>query len=87
MTLTANQWRMLRILEHWDGHGTIEVEIQWGDYEHENDPEGSRGFRTCRLVVANLVKSLVKKGLATHDENGYGITEAGRNLVLSSSAK
>lgn len=81
--MTANQWKMLDILEHWDGQGTMEVEIQWDDerggYDFGCGEAGeAKAFRVNRLVVAGLVRSLVAKGYATDDENGYGITDAGR---------
>ncbi len=75
---TPNQYRLLDILETWGGHGTIEVEIQWGEYAPKTDAEDdASGFRTTRLVVAGLMRSLVRKGWATDDHDGYGITEAG----------
>ena len=81
-TLTAKQWRMLEILETWSGHGTIEVEIQWGDYDcasgnYPTDAEDARGWNACRLVVLNLVRSLVRKGYAEINDDGYCITDAG----------
>lgn len=77
--MTANQWRMLKILDSWGGDGTIEVELQWGDYDFGDTEAGeAKGWRVNRLVVAGLVRSLVKNGYATDDENGYDITDAGR---------
>lgn len=86
--MTQNQWRMLDILDCWGGQGTIEVEIQFGDYDFGDSEAGqSKGRRVCRLVVANLVKSLVRKGYATDDDNGYDITEAGRALLVKHQSK
>jgi hypothetical protein len=80
--MTAKQWRMLEILDHWGGHGTIEVEIQWGDYDFGDTPEGdNKGWRVCRMVVSNMVRSLVKKSYAVNDENGYDITDKGRAVL------
>jgi hypothetical protein len=81
--MTAKQWRMLEILNHWGGHGTIEVECQWGDYDFtdelgDGEAADRKGANVCRLVVAGLIRSLVKKGYATDDENGYDITDKGR---------
>lgn len=80
--MTHKQWRMLEILDHYGGTGTIEVEIQWGDYEFGSTPADEvKGMMVCRLVVNSLVRSLVRKGYATDDADGYGITEAGRALL------
>lgn len=80
--MTQNQWRLLDILEDFGGLGTIEVEIQFGEYAPDTDDEDdTSGFRKTRLVVAGLMRTLVKKGLATDDENGYGITEKGITLL------
>jgi hypothetical protein len=80
--MTANQWRMLEILEHWGGQGTMEVEIQWGGYDYgDTEAEEAKGFRVNRLVVAGLVRSLVRKGYATDDERGYDITDTGRAVL------
>jgi hypothetical protein len=76
--MTANQWRLLEVLENWGGHGTIEVELQWGGYDFgESEAEEAKAFRTTRLVVASLVRSLVRRGYATND-GCYDITDAGR---------
>lgn len=80
--MTPKQKKLLKILDNWGGMGTIEVEIQFGEYAPLTDKEDdSSGFRITRLVVAGLMRSLVKKGLATDDENGYDITDRGRELV------
>jgi hypothetical protein len=78
--MTKNQWKLLEILEHWGGEGTMEVEIQFGDYRDVNMGE-AKDFYLNRLVVANLVRTLVKRGYAKDDEHGYGITEAGEALL------
>lgn len=88
--MTANQWRLLDILEDYSGLGTIEVEIQWGDYDFDDGKERAtpdqltkaevKGMMVCRLVVAGLMRTLVKKGFATTDD-GYSITEAGRAIL------
>lgn len=89
--MTANQWRMLEILERWGGSGTIEVEMQWGDYDFGPDPEDDlKGARVCRLVVASLVRSLERKGYARDDRggyDGYDITEAGKALLAKRRAR
>lgn len=80
--MTSKQWRMSEILDSWGGMGTIEVEIQWGDYDFgDTEADEAKGWRTCRLVVAGLIRSLVRKGYATDDENGYDITENGRAIL------
>ena len=79
--MTKKQWRLLEILRHWGGSGTIEVETQWGDYEMEDDEEGLKGWRITRIVVAGLMRTLVAKGLATNDDSGYGITDRGIALL------
>jgi hypothetical protein len=68
----------LEILKQWGGHGTIEVELQWSGYDFgESEAEEAKAFRTTRLVVASLMRSLVKRGYATND-GYYDITDAGR---------
>lgn len=85
-SLTEKQWKMLEILSHFSGMGTIEVELAWGGYDFgDSEAEESKAWRTNRLVVASLVRSLAAKGYATlhapDPEVGYGITEAGRALL------
>lgn len=80
--MTTKQRRLLVILDHWGGMGTIEVEIQFGEYAPNTDREDdTSGFRKTRLVVAGLMRTLVNRGLATNDDNGYDITDKGRALV------
>lgn len=82
--LTPKQWRLLEIIGHWSGHGTIEVEIQWGDYDYGDDDEAARkGERVCRRVVAALFRTLKARGLTTDAGNGYEITDAGRAALAS----
>jgi DNA-binding MarR family transcriptional regulator len=86
--MTPKQWKILEILEHWDGEGTAEVEIQWGGYDYgDTEAEEAKAFRVNRLVVAALVRSLVKKGYARDDADGYGITDAGRALLAKRSRR
>lgn len=40
--MTVNQWRLLEILDRWSGHGTIEVESQYGEYEPDTDDENDQ---------------------------------------------
>ncbi len=84
--MTAKQWILLDLLEHYGGQGTMEVEIQYADETNADmggtEAEQSRAFFTNRLVVNSLVRSLVKKGYASDtEENGYDITDAGRALL------
>ena len=84
--MTQNQWRLLEILDHWGGMGTIEVEIQFGEYAPDTDAEDDySGFRKTRLVVAGLMRTLAKRGLAVLDAEypgcGYDITEKGREVL------
>jgi ribosomal protein S19E (S16A) len=86
--MTTKQWRMLKILDHHDREGTMEVECQWGGYDFgDNEADEAKAWRVNRLVVAGLVRSLVAKGLATDDQDGYGITEAGRTLLEKRAAR
>lgn len=79
--MTAKQWKMLESLERHDGHGTIEVAIDFGEYEAgDGQDEGANWDRT-RFVLGGIVRSLVNKGLATSDSNGWGITDRGRELL------
>lgn len=80
--MTPKQWRMLEILERHPGEGHMEVLLAWGDYDFGDAPEQqNRGWNLCKLVVAGLVRSLVRKGFAADDEDGYGITEAGLAIL------
>lgn len=77
--MTPKQWKMLEILERWDGHGTIEVEIQFGGYDFgDSEADEAKAYRVTTFVVRNLVRSLERKGYAKIDDSGYGITDAGR---------
>lgn len=83
MNLTPKQWRMLEILGHWGGHGTIEVECQFGHYDFgEGESAETRSAVVTTFVVAGLVRSLVRKGLASNTD-GYDITAAGRALLAA----
>lgn len=86
--LTEGQWRMLEILDRWGGHGTCEVECQWGRYDFGvGEAADRRDFSTTRLVCVNLVRSLVKRGYATinaTDSCGYDITDLGREVLARS---
>jgi hypothetical protein len=82
MIMTGNQWKMLEILDRWGGEGMSEVECQWGGYDFgDGETAEAKAFHVNRLVVAGLVRSLVAKGYATNDANGYDITYAGRRLL------
>ena len=75
------QWRVLEILSRWGGHGTIEVETQFGGYDFgDTEAAEAKGFRVTRLVVAGIVRSLVRRGYAD-DERGYDITDKGREVL------
>ena len=75
--MTANQWKLLEVLEHWSGHGTIEVCLQFGEYDAASD---AKGWSITCLVVGRLMKSLVRRGLAT-DHDSYDITDKGLELL------
>lgn len=81
--MTQNQWRMLEALEDFDGEGTMEVLMRFEYAPDDEDDEKSRekAWRLTQFVVAGLVRGLVKKGLAKDDEDGYGITDKGRELL------
>lgn len=81
--MTAKQWHMLETLERFNGHGTMEVclEFAYDAGPRPTDADEAKAWAVTRLVVASLVRSLVRKGLATDDENGYGITDAGLALL------
>ncbi len=80
--LTANQLRVLEILGRWGGMGTIEVEIQYGQFDYGDDEAGeAKGWRITRFVVRSVVRSLARKGLAVDGPDGYDITDAGRAAV------
>lgn len=80
--MTDKQWRMLDVLDHWGGMGTIEVTINFGEYDYgDSEAEEAKGWRITNFVVQNMIRSLVKKGYASDDENGYDITEKGRELL------
>jgi hypothetical protein len=86
--MTANQWRMLELLERYDGFGTMEVLINWGGYDYgDTEADEAKAWRVNQLVVGSLVRSLVAKGYATDDREGYGITEAGKALLAKRAAK
>lgn len=77
---------MLEILDHWGADGLSEIEIQFGDragdYDFGNTEQGeSRAFWTLRLVVASVIRSLIKKGLVIDGEDGYWISESGRAIL------
>ncbi len=78
--MTTKMKRLLEILDHYSGHGTIEVETQFGEYDGETEADLYKGWRITRFVVAGLMRHLIKKGLATND-GCYEITDAGRALV------
>ncbi len=84
--MTAKQWKMLEVLEHYDGHGTIEVAINFGECDSgkvlpNGEPDDGADWRLTQFVLGGIVRSLVRKGLATDDVNGWGITDRGRELL------
>lgn len=80
--MTPKQWKMLEILSRHSGEGTMEVLLAWGDYDFgDSESEQTKGWNLAKLVCANIVKSLVKKGFATDDEWGYGITDRGLEIL------
>ncbi len=85
--MTTKQWRMLETLEHFNGHGTIEVCLEFSYDFGDTEADEVKAWNVTRLVVASLVRSLVRKGYATDDDNGYGITEAGRALLENHRAR
>lgn len=78
--MTDKQWRMLEVLESYDGDGTIEVCINFGEYEAGRGDDG-QDWRLTQFVLGGIVRSLVKKGLARDDADGWGITDRGRELL------
>ncbi len=83
MALTAKQWKLLRVLEHHDGHGTVEVAIGFGEYEAGDGADEGANWDRTRFVIGGLVRSLVRKGLARDDADGWGITAAGRAALAA----
>jgi DNA-binding MarR family transcriptional regulator len=80
--LTAKQWRMLEILDRHGGEGTMEVRLQFGDYDFgDTEADNNKSWNVNNLVVSAIMRSLVRKGYASDDENGYDITESGRELL------
>ncbi len=78
--MTATQWRMLETLAQHNGE-TMEVLLEWA-YDGDTEAGEAKAWNTTTcLFVAGLVRSLVKKGYATDDANGYGVTDAGRAVL------
>lgn len=86
--MTAKQWRLLKVLEHNDGVGTMEVLMQM-EYEPKSNSEAdiAKAWNLTKFVIAGMVATLVRKGLATDDTNGWGITERGRELLAKRAAR
>lgn len=90
--LTKNQWKLLGVLDHWGGHGTIEVCTQFGEYELDgSEATQLRAWNLTQLVVKNLMRSLARRGLAVLDApepyTGYDITELGREVLRQARAE
>ena len=77
VALTTKQWKLLETVARHDGEGTMEVLMEFGYDFGDTDADEAKGWRVTKLVVASLMRTLVKRGLATDNDNGYGITEAG----------
>jgi hypothetical protein len=87
--MTAKQWRLLEAIEDHDRCGTMEVLLAMEYAPDDEDSEASRekAWNLTKFVVGGMVGQLVKKGLATHDADGYGITARGRELLAKRKAK
>lgn len=84
MKLTDKQTRMLRLVNQYEGEGTCEIELQWGDYDLGGKRSEEWTFWITRLVVSNLIRSLIRKGLVREAEiSGYELTEAGRVVLAT----
>ena len=53
------------------------------EYEPDDDSDEAmmRAFNLTKFVVGGMMRHLVAKGLATNDDDGYGITERGVELL------
>lgn len=86
--MTAKQWRLLELLEQHDGVGTMEV-LMAMEYEPKSDSEAdvARAWNLTKFVVSGMVATLVRKGLAVDDANGWGISDRGRELLAKRAAR
>jgi len=92
--MTDKQWKLLEVLDHLGGMGTIEVCINFGEYDlGDSDEDVAKAWRLTQFVVGNLMRSLIKKGLAIdHDKAkdggcGWDITDKGRELLRKREAR
>ena len=79
--MTKNQRKMLEVLDWWGGEGTMEAILQYGEYEPGEGESEAQAWSITKLAAGAVVRSLVRKGWATDDENGWDITEAGRDAL------
>ncbi len=82
--LTKNQMKLLRLCDDYgEFDGSCEIECQWGGYTLEDDPEGVRDLHLTHMVVLNLARSLIKRGLVVPSEScsGWTVTPLGRNVL------
>ncbi len=81
--MTDKQWRLLETIERFDGHGTIEVqmELEFAPEVEGDEASEAKAWRLTQFVVDGMVRVLVKKGLATDGPDGYGVTDRGRELL------
>lgn len=86
--MTTKQWRLLELLEQHDGVGTMEV-LMAMEYEPDSELEVdvAKAWNLTKFVVAGMVATLVRKGLAVSDTNGWGITDRGRELLAKRNAR
>ena len=77
--LTNSQARLLEMLELENYDGWMELYLAWGDYDGMSDSES---FRTTKMVVASILRSLTRKGLAALNGDGCPVrTEAGEKWI------
>lgn len=81
--MTAKQWRLLESIEDHDRCGTMEVlmDMEYAPDDEDSETSREKAWTLTKFVVGGMVAGLVKKGLATYDSDGYGITARGRELL------
>lgn len=86
--MTAKQWQLLEALEKYDGEGTMEV-LMTMEYEPKtnSDADVAKAWNMTKFVVSGMVATLVRKGLAVDDANGWGISDRGRELLAKRAAR
>jgi len=74
---------LLETIDRHSGCGTMEVLL-----EHEFAPEiegddksDEKAWNLTKFVISGQVAILVRKGLATDDDNGWSITDRGKELL------